>query len=636
MKRAAGWMCGMAVALAALQAGAQTAVKTKSGLRVADTTFSPNEWTQGCIARRFEIENVSPVRRTVTIELPGGTYSGHSTGIDSLSGTVTVEPGARAVLSLVQPPVALRGDDRFAVRVPGLAKETFRSPVRDFQAYTSRPTVSLLLARALSGKRLKERLTACAPDEKAAKVAIGKMTYCDNKKCKGHSQTATHYTRQNMESLQPLRLERDLAGWSTEWLAYTCFQACLVTGDEFAKMPLEVRQALRDYVSAGGLLTVTGPGDLELDWPFAEAAWREAESVPGVKERAFGFGRVQRVADVSQLSTNQLAWLAEAWYARKEPWRQDGTFLKSCLVPDKRLGRLEDCVADIPVKLELGLPVNVFLLLLLVFVLLAGPGAVCYTCRVNRRIRLLWLVPAFSVGCSLVIVVFALLSEGVTPETYCQAVTLLDQARRQAVTLGAVGVYAPVTVGGGLQFERGTEVTPLLRSEFKSGASLAWGQHQHFASGWVMPRVPSYFRVRRSEARSERLVVTPQGEGQVEVVNALGVPLRRLALCDAGGWQYVAEGVAPGEKRVLRSERRRTEKDGAPAFERLRAAYMTTSPGWGVAALVGHALAPDQKVLGTPGAGSYLAVLDGCPFIENPLAYRAVSASASALVAGTF
>jgi hypothetical protein len=602
--------------LAALAGAAQTTATTKSGVRVTETTVSPNHWTHGALPRRFEIENLSPERRTVAVELPAFAYSGVN-GIRSLSGSVEIEPGTRAVLTLTQPPVRLVGDDRFAVQVPKFKRETFRSHVNAFDESGYRLKPSLLLSRALSAERLKERLVECAPDE-------GR---------RGRRKTEfAGYTRQDLESFTPVRLERDMAAWPAEWLDYSGFDGCLMTADEFAALPVAARRALGEYVAAGGTLTVAGPGTVEPEWPFAGPAWHEPE--PGVSERAFGFGRVARVAesDFRHLPTNSLARLAAVWNDSQKAWRRGIKVSGSGLVPARLLGSETDCMADIPVATDLRVPVNRLLALLLVFALAAGPGAVFVTARLDRRIWLLWIVPAFSLVFSLVSAVCVLLAEGVTPSVRRQAVTLLDQARRQAVTLGAVGVYAPLALSGGLEFDGGTEVTPLARGETRTQTRVVCAGRQRFESGWVVPRVPAWFRVRRSEGRSERLVVTEQADGAVEVVNALGAPVRRLVLRTRGGALYEAEGLAPGEKRALAAG----ADAGDRATERLREAYGTTSPGWGVAALAEEVAKKGWGKLGMPGRGAYLAVLDGCPFIENPVGERKVKASGEALVAGSY
>ena len=622
MKRKAFFCARLALLLAAGQAAGQAAVTTQSGLTVTDLSFGPNDWTHGTVERRFLLENPSPARRTVTIELPGhtGRSSGYAgAGLHSLSGTVTLEAGAKAVLSLVQPAIALVGDATFAVEEKGAKRETFQSQAKDFQGYSSHNAASVLLSKGLSVERLTERLSAFAHAES------GHL----HRSLKPGS-ALPGVTRECVTSLQPLRLEREPAAWPSDWLAYAGFDGCMLALADYEKMPEEVRNGLRAYVAAGGQVTFLGAASAPPGWSEPDSVWRRVAG-PDFQETAYGFGRVQflGVAELPSLSSNQVVSLVGSWVERRKPWAQAVWFGRAGVSGRYAFNK---CMEEIPVQGGMKVSVNLFLFTLLAFVLLAGPGAVIYTCRANRRIWLLALVPAFSLVFSVAIFVFALLSEGVTPYVRRQAVTLLDQTRRQAVTLGALAVYAPAALGGGLEFDRCTEVTPLAYSGEQEFKSIVWGRCQHFAEGWVRPRIVAFFRVRRSEERSERLVVTERGEGGVEVVNALGAPIRRLRLRDSRGGTYGAENVAPGEKRVLTAQAQASAAKGkVPALEKVSSLYQSAAPGWELAPLLEVGAALPQ-----PGPRSYVAVLDGCPFIENPLRYRKVKESAAALVAGRY
>lgn len=613
MKPSAQRIARLLFLLAAGQAAGQASVTTKSGLVVTDLSFGPNEWTHGTIEHRYLIENPSPQRRTVTVELPGKTYSGGGSeaGLRSLSGTVTVDAGAKAVLSMLQPPVECIGDSSFAVMEKGFPKETIPRRAKDFQTYSVQDAVSVLLSKGLSAERLAERLTAFAPAE-------------------GHTPGYHNAVRRgSMTATQPLRLEREPAAWPSDWLAYAGFDGCMLAMADYEKMPVDVRTGLRSYVAAGGMVTFVGADAVPPGWSEADRGWIREAGALNERYTEYGFGKVQapKTAELANITSNRAVGMMEAWLEREQPWRD----------PSGRYQArgfsyaFEQVIKDIPVQGGVQVPANIFLLVLLTFVLLAGPGAVIYACRTNRRIWLLGIVPAVSVAFSAAIFVFALLSEGVTPYVRRQAVTLLDQTRRQALTLGALAVYAPVTLRGGLEFDLRTEVTPLLYGANQESKSIVWGRCQHFQSDWVRPRMAAFFRVRRSEERAERLIVTEQGEGVVEVVNALAVPIRRLSLRDSRGCVYLSENVTPGEKRVL-SGRVSAEAGKPSAYEKVRSMYRASlSPGWGITALLETGAAALQ-----PDARSYVAVLEGCPFIENPLGYCEVKETAQSLVAGRY
>ncbi len=612
MKRAAYTFWSLALALAAGAAFGQRAVTTKSGLRISDQSFGPEKWTHGTIEHRFLIENPSAFRRTVTLELPGERYASWQRGIGLLAGTVDIEAGGRATLSLVQPPLGVDGDSKFAVSEKGQKRETFFCQAKDFQGYSYEDSVSVLLSKSLSAEALSERIAACVSSEGGRRPPVGR-------RIRRPSPAGT---------VGALRLERDPSTWPASWLAYAAFDGCLLEASDYARMPEEVRAALRAYVAAGGAVTFLGAPAAPPGWCDPGEKWKPVTGETGLSEAAFGFGRVQvaNAPSLSGLASNQVVALASVWAERKAPWSTDSHGYNGATYPFER------CLAEIPVEGGSKVPVNLFLFTLLAFAVVAGPGAVLFAARGNRRIWLLAAVPALSLLFSVAIFAAALVAEGVTPYLRRQAVTLLDQTRRQAATLGALAVYAPTTLGRGLGFDRGTEVSPLSYSTSQDFKSIVWGRDQLFSDGWVRPRMASFFRLRRSEERAERLVVTERGNGEVEIVNALGAPVRRLLLCDGRGLLYRAEGVGPGEKRLLSSQE---ERPAAPAesdaVSGARALFQSGGLGWGLAQTLSG-----KAALQTPGARSYVAELDGCPFLENPLQGRKVKEQALALVAGRY
>lgn len=611
MSAGRGLGAGLALALLLTAGGAsgQKTFRTAGGLEVTDSSVSPAEWTHGCVVHRFEIANPTPVRREVTVSLPGRTYDNSwSAGLGSLSGTVAVEGGSKAVLTLQQPSLGLDGDSSFAVVERGRKRETFPCEASDHQSYSSHGAPSVLLCKTFSAERFEERLAQFAPEG----AGSGRTRVRWNGL--GEVMTAEH-----LKSLKTRRLEREPEAWPTAWQAYAGFDSVLLSPELEARLTEEARGALRDYVAAGGMVTFLGVSDVPQGWTEPGGEWSAVPRVAGVRETEYGFGRVQALAaGVDNLASNQAIHLVASWLVQRTPWSNGS---------GRRSYSFTQCLQQIPVAERLEMPVKRFLLALLVFATVAGPLAVVYAGRRDRRLWLLAIVPALSALFSVGIFASALLSEGVAPRVRRQGVTLLDQTRRRAVTLGAVGVYAPTALAGGLVFDRGTEVEPLRATEFRRLKRIVCGAGQHFTEGWLQPRMASFFCVRRCEERAERLVVTEAGEGAVEVVNALGAPVRRLLLCD-GRRVYEAGRLEPGERRGLEVAAGREAPAGNPALQELRKRYLKPSPEW--AALTNGAVLP------LPGARTYVAELEGCPFVEAPVRGRTVRDTAVALVVGRF
>jgi hypothetical protein len=271
----------LALALTTGLTHAQSSRTTKSGVIITDLTFGPSEWTHGYIEHRYSLENPTPLRRTVTLETPDSSYS-YGRGIESLSATVTLEAGAKAQLSMPQPPMTLNGNG-LAALVKGMRKESMGGGGPSFQDYTSHNTPALLLSKSLSAETLKERLMDLAKNPETSSSYHSRH---------GKSPpVAEGFNVDEMKELKPLRFERDPSGWSPNWLAYSGFDACVLAADDYAKMPEEIRTGLRTYVAAGGQVTFLGMSQIPDEWTGKTKEDRSISNIPGgICETRLGFG----------------------------------------------------------------------------------------------------------------------------------------------------------------------------------------------------------------------------------------------------------------------------------------------------------------------------------------------------------
>lgn len=596
----------LAVAVAPV-ASAQSAHKTEGGLLVRDMTVGPEMWYHGTTVHRFVIENPTDLRRTVTLSMPGARYG--SDGLESMAATVAVEGRSSASVAMPQPPVDFQGSQNFRVEERGVKPSIFDLEAESFSQYyhySGDPALpALLLSRSLSGEEF---------------IAAWHGTLESRLKVSGAYAGAA-------SNFKTLRLMREPEAWPREWVDFSAFDGCFVTEGDYRRLTAETRGALMDYAAAGGTVVLVNLRTLPPEWT-ARLAGEPApgQAVDGLLVGRFGFGHVALLenldpqtwggADVQNRLMTCLEHAGKPWMAQMGHRNYD----------------MQDCLRDIPLGHDMGVPVNFFFFLLLAFAIVAGPVAVWLAAKYNRRMWLLWAVPAFGLIFSAVIFASILLVEGVTPTQRRQAITLLDQTTRQAVTIGAVGVYAPAALRDGLSFDYGTEIVPIRFGE-EPGGRIVFGQRQRYLD-WVPPRMAAFFRLRRSETRAERLVVERKDDGALEVVNALGAPIERLRLWDDAGLLHEAMNVPPGARQALRP----VDKDVSPAqaqdvYAWMREyAYAVQEPGW--------SFAIRDKGARTSGFASaprtYIAHLAGCPFLEKPLGDRKTKGSDAALVAGRY
>jgi hypothetical protein len=398
-----------------------------------------------------------------------------------------------------------------------------------------------------------------------------------------------------------VRSEVAPALWGENWLSYTPYDGIMVTAADLKASPPAATWALWRYVEGGGNLLILGESDVPEPWrslgraTLADGSRYEVGlghcyvspgSAPGDLKRALADDFTRAVRAAAQASLN---------------------------LPDERSANVV-----FPVVSNFQVPVRGTVFVMLAFVLLIGPVNMLVLSRMNRRIWMLWTIPAISLLTCALVFAWNFFREGVAPYARVAGLTLLDQVNSRATTLGAAALYCPLTPSGGLQYGFDTEVTPLIGENYNgfrgrsssSGAQreVDWTQSQHLQRGWITARVPAQFYLRKSETRRERLQLETAGN-QLIIVNGLGANIKSLWLADRSGRVYHAGVVDAGQKAPLASMTRmaKTGSDSGPeAFEK-RIGFAVELPSANF----------DPADFLRPG--SYIAELDRNPFLENGL-----------------
>jgi hypothetical protein len=399
--------------------------------------------------------------------------------------------------------------------------------------------------------------------------------------------------RVNADSVESLRAESPVSEWSENWLAYSPFEAIVLNAADMNSLSPAVLAAIGDYLSAGGNVVLSGKTDLP-------AAWHPAQKKnlrDGV-EFDVGFGRcfAFRSENPAMLDAKSVQTLRDAVRETARYWQT--------LPADSGAAN-----AAMPVVENIKIPTRGIVVIMLAFIIVIGPVNIYLLNRRQRRTWMLWTIPAISFATTLIVFAYSLLREGVTPDTRIAGLTLIDQTSHHATTIGATAFYCPLTPSSGLHFEFGTEATPLVSRGYGSGTSreMDWTQSQHLTRGWISARVPAHFHLRKSETRRERIQVVNEN-GKLQIVNGLSAPIKSLWVADADMNVYQATGVAAGEKAGLIPSLQSSPSEKSGANGLLREITYAARP---------DSLDANAAKFLTPN--SYLAVLDGNPFIENAL-----------------
>lgn len=393
-----------------------------------------------------------------------------------------------------------------------------------------------------------------------------------------------------------LRAESPTAEWSENWLAYTPFDAIVLSPADVNTLPSGVTSALADYLYAGGNIFIAGGNRLPAAWHTTTTKMVIADG----RIAEAGFGNVfaaEHFTAMTQTSAQKI----------RDVVRETARYWQS-LPSDSSAAN-----AVLPVVESLKIPTRGIVVIMLAFIIVIGPVNIFLLNRRQRRTWMLWTIPAISIVTTLIVFAYSLLREGITPDTRIAGVTFLDQAAHHAATIGAEGFYCPLTPSGGLTFESATEATPLVTTGYGSGSSreVDWTQSQHFTRGWISSRVPAHFHLRKSETRRERIQVLNEN-GKMEIVNSLGAPIKTLWFADEKMNVYEAHNIAAGQKGgLLASALKVASKSGPEGLLR-------------TIGFASHGDLPEDGIEKNIFPNSYIAVLEGNPFIENALGTASV------------
>lgn len=497
-------------------------------------------------------------RHQVTLILPQQSYFG-----GTVKRTITVEPASTANVSLLVG-MQLSGS--------GLAVEVDGQPQPDviavnFSGYANEIRPLVLISQGASSRAFQTRAGAVLKNA------------------------------QDIEDFSAAKSETAVGEWSTTWLGYSSFDGIVLTADEMRSMAEPAASALMRYVECGGALLVIGAWRPPQPW----RSEKEQDGLLSSYDAGFGVCMVSENGAVEGLTESNWRAIGAEWQQSQSPWAS-----KAALDFPPSANTL------FPVTENVGIPVRGLLLIMLVFVILIGPINLLVLSKKKRRMWLLWTVPLISLLTCLAVSAYSLFSEGWGGRARYLSYTILDERSHRASTLGLSAFYTPLTPGDGLRYGTETEINTQWSSprySYESGRNRIadWTEDQHLETGWVTARTPAHFRIRRSEARRERLTLTRNSDGSLSVVNGLGVPIRNLRLADEKGVIHKGSDIAAGASAILS----KTNDHLVPL-----------KPGALRRAFAGDWMSMVQRDPGNSDLFrpmTYIADLDTCPFLEEGL-----------------
>ena len=438
---------------------------------------------------------------------------------------------------------------------------------------------------------------------------------------RGYSSSSYYGQFENLEVIEAPPSNQ----WEESWLAYTAFANLLMTPVSYDALSGPSKDAVRDYVGAGGVITFfehKGKIPDRFEGPLRSKEY-VVESRRGratrLKYFAYGMGYV--------IYTNQYSTdlNEEDWYGLLSMERRQFYQSADSGYPERNL----------PLFDEKGVNKNLIYWGVFFFVVVVGPVNLIL-CRYyfSNLMLLVITTPAFSVLVSLLFVVGDYVSQGTRPTTVTETFTILDQRSNRSISFGRIGFYTPMRAGE-LKFDLQTEVLPYIgndtierhyyRGRMSEPSTIRFEDNAQFlSSGWVQARQETYFNFRQVKRSDLKVDIQKNAEGNLEAINGLGVDIVRFLYQDTEGKPYFAESIKAGEKivleRVAGNQLEGKEKSMANRMYALR-------PG------SGRDVFEDLFISGRLGLRHYIAETDSSPFSE-PVQTRTIEKPATSFIYG--
>ena len=526
-----------------------TATFTKLKLHIESHPVNSTIY-HGYTAHRFTVHNSASEKRRVTFTLPARNSSNDEFIINSITRSFTISPGTQTV-TILQPPLRMgyneevkiksEGQERFISRGIGLRMADSEN------CGLNRPRV-VLLSQGFNEPAMNTAVQALIP------------------KGSGHGGHGGHYGHGGPHSdthAEFLYKADETAKWPRHWLAYSCYDMIAMKGGQWTRAPSDVRTAIERWILCGGKLAIFGEG---FDPPMG---WTK-DSNKNVTTHNIGLGKVK---EYNEIPIGGPSGPIAQWLGADDPENNQKSIpllggiqtAVNELHRDEWGGSERDFNSFFRVIGAARTPVRLVIIVLTLFVLIAGPVNLFILNRKGKRSWFLWTLPAISFATSGVVFVVSFFSEGVTPRLRTDSVTILNQVEQEATTLGAIAVYAPIAPSQ-LNFSGQSEVTPLFDSGYIHGPfgggrnhdsgsnrQLEWseGGEQRLTGKWIGSRVPAHFAIRKTEHREERIQVQWPGT-EPEIINGLGGHIDQIYLAGPDGTLFEGRDIVPGKKVLLK------------------------------------------------------------------------------------
>jgi hypothetical protein len=495
------------------------------GLRISIDSDWGTRTAPGYLPIRFDITNLGDAR---VIEIVGegmryARFFRSAANIQVLQ-SVRLARGDRVRITIPVPVFAESENIRFEIQERGETLQRFS--YTGFQSGTPAANASALIVGGFSSPLGRVASSLLRPVPAGGSPFVATLSG-------GSSGRTTAPTLDFV--LEPARLP-------VNWLGYTSLRAVVIGPAEWMMLDDAQRGALLTWTACGGDLIYAADDAM----PLVGGGHRAPDPVSGGAARAYFFGRVHRRSADAIAAAGLATVLSDAAGAQDADWGLPANRTRTWGVVGPRGFRL-------PIPGVSGVPTRAYLSILILFSFLIGPVNYWLLWRRRRLVLFVLTAPLISVMFIVLLAGYVVAGEGFHVSGRALSFTMLDQARKQAVTRGTASLYAAgMTPGGGLRFPRDVAVYSIGSdgSGSRDDQTLDLTETQRFSSGIIHARAPANVEEIGFRPARERLTFTRDGGG-VRVVNGLGAAIERLSFRSGGRVYTLASPLADGASATL-------------------------------------------------------------------------------------
>jgi hypothetical protein len=334
------------------------------------------------------------------------------------------------------------------------------------------------------------------------------------------------------------RIDFPLHGLSSNVLAYSRYDAILLTYDEFSILNKDQKNVMYKFVALGGNLGIIGqiPSGKIFDLKINDSC-------------NIGFGKIYNFRKKLQIFEE----LTNTKKTSDKVYFISSNFIKQIKKTSSILSARDSITSlnsAFPVIDNISIPSKMIIVIMATFAIIAITLSIALGFIKNKSMLLYILLPCISMIFALILVVVSVINDGITPSVRTQSFTILDQGKKTAYTIAVSAYYTPISLRSGLHFDPDSEVF-YLSNYNENMYTVNLTNDQNFLNAWITPRTPAFFGIRKYQKKRERIIFRKNNTGEVRALNGFPLTIDKIFYSNEKGEIFEAENIQPGKIALL-------------------------------------------------------------------------------------